>query len=265
MLANENSTANDIGDEPMQMARKFTDVMVAVDENRVEGIQILREREGAELILLDDAFQHRKVRAGLYILLTTYDQLYVDDFLLPTGHLREPGSGSERADLIVVTKCPLDLGEKEKEKIVAKLDPETRQGVFFSGIDYSNTVFGGNGPLRLEELKSCSVLLVTGIANTAPLEGFLREKGIVFSHLKYRDHKNLNHAEMMAIRNNFEEMISGDKVILTTEKDYVRNFLDTDLPVYYLPIRTILLADKDKFDNIVKDYVRKDQGDVKVS
>ena len=261
VLADEKSTAREIGDEPLQFKRKFNEVIVAVDENRAEGIGILTKNEEVELVLLDDAFQHRKVRAGLYVLLTTYHDLYVNDFVLPTGNLREPISGSSRADIIVVTKCPLDLAEKEKDGIRKKLTPANGQQLFFSGIDYAEEVLGKKGSIRLDNLRSCAVLLVTGIANTEPLERFLHQRGILFSHLKNRDHKDLKDSEIMAIRNNFQEMQSEDKIILTTEKDYVRNFLNTDLPVYYLPIRSIILGDQDKFENSILDYVRKDQGD----
>src|SRR5687768_15621527 len=138
-LADENSTALSIGDEPMQFHKKFPEIPVSVAEERIEGIpQLLHDRPETEVIILDDAFQHRKVKAGLNILLTEYKNLYTRDFLLPAGDLRDMKSSRKRADIIIVTKCVSHLAESEKEKIIDEIDPMEHQQVFFTKIEYGS-------------------------------------------------------------------------------------------------------------------------------
>jgi tetraacyldisaccharide 4'-kinase len=141
LLVNEHHTANDVGDEPLQYFKKFTNISVAVDENRVEGIHNLMDQKSPEVLLLDDAYQHRKVKGSFYILLTKYDDLFTEDFLLPTGNLRESRAGAKRANVIVVTKCPLDLKEVEKENIKRKLQ-QYKKEVYFTTISYADKISG---------------------------------------------------------------------------------------------------------------------------
>ena len=261
-LADENSTAEQLGDEPLQFYRKFKNLCVAVDEKRDHGIdQIQKLKPKVELVLLDDAFQHRYVEAGLYILLTTWDDLYVDDLLLPAGNLREPKKGAQRADMIVVTKCPPDLSGEEQAGIIKKLNPRFHQKVFFSTIAYQERILGNQKEILTKDLKSYEVLLVTGIADPTPLLHYLSHHGLSFKHLKFADHQNLGKSEFQAISRSFDEMAGSKKVILTTEKDYVRNFLYVDLPVYYIPIQTEFIQNGDGFNNLINDYVRKNKGD----
>src|SRR5436190_16710825 len=145
VLANESSNAEILGDEPFQFFRKFRDIQVAVDADRKNGIeQLLAQPEKPEMILLDDAYQHRRVKAGFYILLTAYGDLYADDFILPAGNLRESRSGAKRADVIIVTKCPKNLSVAEQEKIKKKLAPKVGQDVFFTFIDYDEKVYSAD-------------------------------------------------------------------------------------------------------------------------
>lgn len=260
-MANENSTALELGDEPFQFYRKFGGVKIAVDEDRVHGIEALRKNfPDIEIILLDDAFQHRHVKAGFYILLTSYDEMYTDDLLLPAGNLREGKEGASRADAIVVTKCPKEMSEADKLYKIKKISPMPGQRVFFSTISYSRNVIGKNKQLSLKDLLEMKVVLVTGIANSRPMEEFLREQKIQFTPLRYGDHKFISDREIGKISKIFEGIEAKKKLILTTEKDYVRSFIDKTLPVYYLPIQSEIMDNGEKFNELIQDYVRKGKG-----
>jgi tetraacyldisaccharide 4'-kinase len=258
LLSDENSTAEQLGDEPLQFYRKFKNLCVAVDENREHGIeQIQRLKPEVELVLLDDAFQHRYVEAGLYVLLTAWDDLYADDLLLPAGNLREPKRGAQRADIIVVTKCPPQLSAEEQVSIVNKLHPRPHQKVFFNTIVYQDRILGKEKEIFINDLNAYGVLLVTGIANPKPLMEFLSYHRVSFQHMKFADHQNLGNKELQTISLRYDTIDGDKKIILTTEKDYVRNFLNVDLPVYYLPIRTEFVENGEGFNNLINDYVRK--------
>jgi tetraacyldisaccharide 4'-kinase len=247
-IANKNSSALAIGDEPYQFYQKFTDIIVSVDSNRQNGIAELQKIEHSpDIILLDDAFQHRKVKAGLNILLTTYDRLYVNDFSLPTGDLREPKSGAKRADIIVVTKCPSSLNSDEKNRIIKLLKPQRKQQVFFSIINYSDTIYSIEENKPLETLKNEQFTLVTGIANSMPLLSYLKRKGYNFDHLNFKDHHEFSSAEI--------EKVNDKKLVLTTEKDFMRlkGRIDTSR-LYYLPI-DVEISKEDKFNTIIKQFI----------
>ena len=230
IIADENSTAISIGDEPFQFYKKFKDVIVAVDTDRRHGISQLLQQKKPDIILLDDAFQHRKVKAGYNILLTSYDNLYSDDIVLPTGNLREPRAGANRANLIVVTKCPETISESKKQAVVNRLEPLPNQNVLFSFIVYSENVLNENGSFALTELKDETFTLVTGIANPKPLEDYLTHNGLQFEHLKFKDHHNFTDEDIKSLK--------SKKRILTTEKDYVRllPYFKDDNSLFYLPI-----------------------------
>lgn len=256
VLVNKNHTANDVGDEPLQYFKKFKDIDVAVDENRVEGIQNLVEKNTSEVILLDDAYQHRKVKGSFYVLLTKYDDLFTDDFLLPTGNLRESSLGAKRANVIVVTKCPLDLDEDQKMNIIGKLKKYKKE-VFFTTISYADKI-SGSQQYALNELKDFKVLLITGIANPNPLIAFLTKKKVDFTHLKFADHHNFSSKELEDIQQKFDAINFNKKLILTTEKDYVR--LSTKLKeVSFLEIETSFLEDKLQFDAIIKKHIKQNR------
>jgi len=255
IIANENSTVKQIGDEPMQFYRKFNNIIVTVDADRVNGINQLKMLSNKpDIILLDDAYQHRKVEAGFNILLTPYDNLYVDDTMLPTGDLREKITGANRAQLIIVTKCPENLTEEEQFNIADKLQPEIHQTVFFSKIAYAETIKGLK-KINIDELCKFKVLLVTGIAKTKPLCEFLDLKKVDFQHLKYSDHHHFSEKDLVKIQHTFDQIKSDKKLILTTEKDYVRVFDSTYENVYFLPIETTFLKDQHDFDTIINSYV----------
>ncbi|WP_241480635.1 tetraacyldisaccharide 4'-kinase [Psychroserpens mesophilus] len=230
IIADEKATVRSIGDEPFQFYNKFKEVTVAVDSNRRRGISNLIDKKQPDIILLDDAFQHRKVKAGFNILLTAYDKLYCDDMVLPTGDLREPKTGAKRANVIVVTKCPESLSEAEKAIIKKRLKPLPNQDVFFSSIEYSQRILNEKKDLGLNELKDDTFTLVTGIANPKPLKKYLKHKGLKFEHLNFKDHHNFTDDEILSLKKKNR--------ILTTEKDYVRllpYFKDSDA-LFYMPI-----------------------------
>ncbi|MDP5082142.1 MAG: tetraacyldisaccharide 4'-kinase [Winogradskyella sp.] len=246
-LADSESTADSIGDEPFQFFRKFEGIRVAVDANRQHGIEELMSLDQKpEVILLDDAFQHRKVRAGFNILLTDYNNLYYKDIVLPTGNLREPRSGSKRADIIIVTKCKKNLSEGEKTSITTKLKLKNNQKVFFSYVDYSNSVISDFKEMELATLPQFT--LVTGIANAKPLVDFLVEQGLKFAHLEFGDHYNFRASDI--------ETLESKSLIVTTEKDYVRLCVNKSLKakLYYLPIQ-IKIDKMEAFDESVMSFV----------
>ena len=247
VLADTEATADTIGDEPYQFYSKFKGVKVAVDGHRQNGIKkLLSLEDSPDIILLDDAYQHRKVKAGLNILLTTYHNLYSRDIVLPTGNLREPRSGAKRAHIIVVTKCPVTLTEIKKTKIAEELKVRNNQKLFFSHVNYSEKVLSKTKEMALEALTKFT--LVTGIANAKPLVDFLTERGLRFDHLEYPDH--------YSFKPNDIELLSQKGIILTTEKDYVR-LSDNEnlLPfLYYLPI-TLVIDNKPAFDEAIERYI----------
>lgn len=254
-LADKSTTASQLGDEPMQFYRKFKDILVAVDTDRVNGIMSLRKLNNPpEIVLLDDAFQHRKVNAGLYILLTSFDDLYIDDSVLPSGFLRENKRGARRANIIVVTKCPSNISKADRHKIFKKLKLDESQLLFFSSIAYGDSIIGTDKNLVISKLIEYKVLLVTGIANSKPLEQYLGSLNIDFQHLKYGDHYNFSKSDKELIKHKLERIKGKKKIILTTEKDYVRSFINEN--VYYLPIKSKIIDNEENFNEEILNYVR---------
>ena len=244
--ADENATASSIGDEPFQFYSKFPNIQVAVDANRKNGIEnLLQLSNKPDVILLDDAFQHRKVKAGFYILLTAYDDLFCDDYILPFGNLREPSSGKKRADMIIVTKCPNDLSELAQQKIREKL--KVKQQVFFTTIQYDDFVFGNDSQLLVSEIKSESKVLVAGIAKPKLFFDFLKNE--TDETLVFPDHHHFSKQDCEQIL----AKANGRKII-TTEKDFVRlNGLLPKAQLFYLPIKSAFL--NTNIDKTIEDYV----------
>ena len=247
LIAVPNATSKDIGDEPLQMFNKYKNITVAVDTDRQNGLKLLKEHKPSlEVVLLDDAFQHRKVTAGFNILLTAYNQLYCDDFVLPSGNLREPKSGAQRAQAIVVTKCPENMSSLEKTAITKRLKPASGQAVFFSAIQYSDTLISPTSNRALMDLKSFHFTLVTGIANPTPLVSYLTEMGLEFEHLSYKDHHEFSKSEL--------ELIHSKPLVVTTEKDFSRLNSEAKDEIYYLPIQ-MKIDDASGFHRLVEGYV----------
>jgi tetraacyldisaccharide 4'-kinase len=244
-LANEHSTALDIGDEPMLFHLKFPGVPVAVGEERLVAIpQLLHDKPDTQAIILDDAFQHRSINAGLNILLTDYHNLFTRDFYLPTGDLRDLKASYMRADIIVVTKCKPELTVDDADKIRKEIRPLPRQQVFFSTIQYGSPYH----ITKLDQLElnlKTEVLLVTGIANPLPLKKLLEERSHTYYMISFSDHYIFRIDDLNDIKKRFERIDSANKIMLTTEKDAIRlmKFRSEleNLPIYVIPIRHYFL------------------------
>ena len=250
ILANNSSSATTLGDEPFQFYKKFQKIQVAVDEDRKNGIsQLLHLNDHLEVILLDDAFQHRKVKAGFYILLTTYADLYCQDFILPAGNLRESKSNADRANIIIVTKCPKEISEKKQTEIRKLLHVKTHQQLFFSFIDYDTKIYSETDELFISEIKNQSKTLVAGIAKPEPFFNHLYTEGDEI--LTFSDHHIFSEKDIKII-----SLKAKNNRIITTEKDYVRlvdKFPENQL--FYLPIKSSFVANKAAFDQTILNYV----------
>lgn len=248
-IAGETDNADLLGDEPWQIHRKFPDVTVAVGEDRVYAVPALLDAvPQTEVIVLDDAFQHRRIRPGFQILLTAYSRPFYRDYLLPAGRLRESRKGAARANAVVVTKCPPSLSAEEKAAMRASIGGYTNSRVFFTTIRYGDAVpFGGHDlPLRRK------LVLVTGIANAQPLKAYLAGTFEVVRHLDYADHHRYTSKDIEQIRT----MVTGDVSVLTTEKDMVKmdvltKTVSPPLPLFYLPMEIVFVEDGEDFDAMV--------------
>ena len=248
ILADANSTARDIGDEPYQMKRKFEQVTVAVDKNRCHGIDMLEEcGVKPEVVLLDDAFQHRYVKPGINILLVDYHRLIIYDEMLPSGRLREPKEGKNRADIVIVTKCPKEM------------KPIDYRVINYGGLE---PIFNG-APKRMEELVNENVLLLTGIASPQQMVHDLSPQCGHLQPLSFSDHHHFDAKDVQQINDTFATM-EGPKCIVTTEKDATRleglEGLSDEVKasIYSLPITIQFLQEQqESFNNYITDYVRK--------
>jgi len=259
-IAGAHDTARTIGDEPLQMFRKYGDhVHVAVGEDRVFAIpNILQEFPDTRVLLLDDALQQRSIHPNLSILLTAADRPFYRDFVLPFGRLRESRSGARRADVVVVTKCRETMDTAEREEMTQRIRRYAGdKPVFFSCIDYADPV-----PVRKGTPFSRDVVLVTGIANADPIESYCASRFSLVRHFRFADHHNYSAANLDEI-DRFVRGQGKDIVILTTEKDLAK--LDgpefqryvTGWNWFSLPIRQVFLQDGSKFDALVLDAVQR--------
>ncbi len=276
-LATPDTPMPQIGDEPYQMKEKFSDVYVAVDVDRRNGIRQLLglKQPPIDVVLLDDAYQHRYVKPGLNILLMDYHRLICFDCLLPAGRLREHKSGQERADVVIVTKCPPHITPMERRGIERSLALYTWQKLFFSYFTYGALYplyDKSKDNLALESVKDVadSVLLLTGIASPLQLEADLREY-TEFTSLQFGDHHDFSVEDIDRIEDAFAQMKGERKIVITTEKDSVR-LMQCRLSellrqaVYVLPVEVAFMNGKTKeFNKIITDYVRKNSRNRSVS
>jgi len=258
-IANYSSRVYDIGDEPLQFFNRFRNkIVMAVSENRIAGIDHLVDFYKSEVILMDDGFQHRQVKPGFSILLTEFNEPYTSDYLLPAGNLREPRSGARRADIIVITKCPDSFTVKQRDNLLAKIKPKPHQKVFFSKVVYSNSAIGTSFTLESDEWSDYDVILVTGIAKSKPFVNFVKSRFKSVKHVEFPDHHNFSQSEVLKIDAEFEKNPNLRKIILTTEKDYMRLKDEAALieNLFYLPIE-VELNDYSAFRETILNYVRK--------
>ncbi|MFM7217779.1 MAG: tetraacyldisaccharide 4'-kinase [Bacteroidota bacterium] len=271
LLASTPCNAKMIGDEPMQYYSKFDDITVAVGENRAEAIrQLLNMSPRPEAIVLDDNFQHRKVKVDLQILLLNYENLEKHDLLLPAGDLREPESGADRADIVIVSKTPSILVPIERKRILGIVQPREGQPVFFTYYRYGefhrlhgkeNVGMMMGAGYYLE--KRFTILLVAGIANPSGLIEYLRRHTNKLETLVFPDHHSYDEKDLQKIKDTFEDIVNPNKIIVTTEKDAMR-FRQPDiepmvrqLPFFYVPIEVAFHQDGDTFDRIILEHVGK--------
>lgn len=252
---NSEMSSGDCGDEPLQYKLKFQDnVVVVVAEQRELGVKfILEKNENIDVILLDDAFQHRKVKCGMYLLITPYDSPFFRDFVLPAGNLREPRSGKNRADAIIVSKCPSDISEKDESRIISRLGTSNEK-VFFSKVGYNDIVQISEQPISNFK----SAVVVTGIGNPEPFIGRI-STSMETILVKYPDHHEYKSNDIREIHQKIDTFAHGNCAVITTEKDYMR-LRDNELNAFskgswfYWPI-SVIMKNEEKLKKQILDYV----------
>lgn len=246
-LVEVEESVENVGDEPLQFKKNFPNITIAVDENRTEGIEILQKDH--DLIILDDAFQHRKVSPKCSILLFEYNSILNPIFLLPTGNYRDTFNQTKRADIVLITKCPDEIPAMEKNKIESKIKSYNKTTtIYYSKIGYKELIPLSENSTKIIGLPK-NVLLVTGIANPQPLAEYLRINAVKKEHLKFPDHHNFDEFDYKVINARFEKLNADrDCILLTTEKDAQRLLLNRleGIPIYYIPI-DIIIEDEDQF------------------
>lgn len=255
-IAGAEDTAGTLGDEPFQFHAKFEEVTVTVGEERAVAIPfILAEKPDTEVIILDDAYQHRYVKPNFNILLTSYHKPFYDDWVLPSGRLRESRNGARRADCVILTKCPEAISKEERDQIKSQIQRYSNGLVYFSKIEYKDPV----PVLNSRNDWSDKVFLFTGIANPLHLQQYVKTNYNLIEELHFGDHHQFTVKDI-------DQLISiandRDLVFLTTEKDMVRLLSDElkqkikELPLFYIPIETRFIEDGEKFDSSVLKIVK---------
>ena len=273
MLVSNPSSTSMVGDEPMQYHTKFPDITVSVGEDRVAAIEnLLKLVPKPEVILMDDAYQHRAVKPGLNILLLEHDSLMKKNYLLPSGTLREWKKGMSRADIIVVSKCPEILVPIERKRLAEHIPLLPHQQLYFSFFRYGdiarlhnkqgNMLIGTNYYFE----KRFTILLVTGIANPSGIAEFLKRKTDKLETMVFKDHHEFTTEDLRSITETFNNIANANKIIVTTEKDAMRlrnpelEEATRALPVFYLPVQVVFHHhDKEQFDTFILNYVRQNQ------
>jgi len=274
ILADNHSDSLQIGDEPFQIFQKYNNIPVAVCENRSRGInQLLNLYPNLDGIILDDAFQHRKIRSGLSILLTDYKRLHTRDSLLPGGNLRESAKGSKRADIIIVTKCPDDMKPIDMRVIEHEVRPTIYHQVFFSTYIYDEPLplfiryADEHWLFRKIKKKNASILLVTGIVSPQMINAFLADFSTDIRSLHFSDHHEFSKKDIVLIEKKYYEIKNSEKLILVTEKDAARLIKNKAVPnslkyhIFVLPIRVKILNNKETaLIKKITDYVAENSG-----
>ncbi|MEM1219270.1 MAG: tetraacyldisaccharide 4'-kinase [Bacteroidota bacterium] len=261
--AQVNHTANAVGDEPLQFKRKYPNITVTVSESRSFGIpEIVKRHPDTQVILLDDAFQHRAVKPGLNILLTEYGQPFTEDYLLPAGRLREWRSAYKRADAIIVSKCPRDLSEVDRKHFEEQIKPLPHQQLYYSFYHYLKPYYLFNGSYQLNLEPDVDILLVSAIASTDYLLQHVETLGGQVNSLEFEDHHDFTNRDIARMKTYFDRLESTKKVIITTEKDAMRMqqhrdyLLEHKLPVFVLPVEVQFHGgDQAAFNQEVQNYL----------
>lgn len=260
-LAGPGTDASQIGDEPMQFFQKFPEVSVSVCEDRMTGIPyLLRKVPDTDVILLDDAFQHRSVKPGLNILITDFNKPFYKDYVLPFGSLREGRKAYHRADIIIVSKCPLNLEQKVQQDMIGRIKPLSHQKVYFSGIGYHRMFDFFTGELYTPA-NSTHMVLVSGIAKPEPMLEHLRTLAAGVHLLRYPDHHYFTQNNLEEIKQTYANWDTPDKIIVTTEKDAMRLAMHNDtlaawnVRIVVAPIVITFLKDAALFDQDIIQYI----------
>jgi tetraacyldisaccharide 4'-kinase len=277
-IASPSSQVSEIGDEPLQISRNFPDVIVTVDRNRVNGVKrIMQEYPDTEVIILDDAFQHRRITPGYSILLSDFERLIVRDHMLPYGNLRENKVNIRRADIILITKSPENISPIQRRLIVKEIDKSPYQNLYFTTFRYKPPVpvfENCREEIRPDTLEcdDCGIVLITGIAKPKPFKEYLQKSYNEIIHLPFPDHHNFSEKDLQAFFSAYNDLKSTNRYLFTTEKDAVRlrEFTNIAEPIrsafFYVPIGIHFLnEDKEAFDNLIIDYVRKNHRNNRVS
>lgn len=272
ILATINSTSFEIGDEPKQIKQKFPEIIVAVDKNRIRGIDILlTDNPGIDAILLDDAYQYRYIKPGISILLIDYNRIITKDYLLPVGLLREPAYEKRRANFIIITKCPENMKPIERRIIQKEINPFPYQNLYFTKIKYGDLcpVFSKTSQeVLFEKFKKIKpeILFISGIANPRLLKKFIRGISPKIKKLHFPDHHFFNIKDIEKIQTEFNELNGPNKIIITTEKDSIRlkdsDFIPEEIKtnLFYIPITIEFLFDQEEeFNKQIYDYVNKNK------
>jgi len=270
VMAGEDTDVHQIGDEPYQMKQKYPAIHMAVDADRCHGIEQLCQAEvtpATEVVLLDDAYQHRYVKAGVNILLVDYHRMITDDTLLPAGRMREPESGKYRAQVVIITKCPKHMKPMEYRVLTNQMNLHAYQQLYFTRLKYGKLrpLFNGGKEYGLRHIHpAVHILLVSGIASPQKLEDDLSIINNPIHSLAFGDHHDFSREDMEEISRQFNRLPEGKRMIITTEKDAVRMAAHPYLPakvkpyIYVLPIEIVFLQDQqDSFNQYILDYVRK--------
>lgn len=262
LFADENATALTIGDEPMQFYEKFPDIAVGVGERRALALpQLLMDAPDTEIVLLDDAFQHRSVKPGINIMITEYNRLFTRDHIVPFGRLRESRKGYKRADCIIVSKCPGDMGRIEKQKLKKEINPLPHQKLFFTTLKYGMCYDFLTGESEYI-LPHTGIMVACGIGNPQPLLEYLLTKTEEVKLLRFPDHYYYTSTDLDKMLDGLSQLSCEHKMIITTEKDAVRlrllqqKIVQKKLPLYIIPLNvSFLFGEKELFDQFVIDYI----------
>jgi tetraacyldisaccharide 4'-kinase len=278
-IASSSSNISEIGDEPLQIFRKYPDLMVTVDRDRVSGVKkILEAAPETEVILLDDGYQHRGLTPGLSILLSDFAKPFVRDHMMPYGTLRESFDNMYRADIILITKTPENLSPIQRRLIVKEFNKSPYQNLYFTSLKYDSPipVFNNMGKMeshfKLSKNTNCGIVLIAGIANPQPFKEYLQKYFSEITHLSFPDHYKFRDKDILSITSAFNNLKSEEKYLFTTEKDAVRlqEFSNFDEAIrslfYYIPVGIHFLnSDKEEFDNTIVEYVRKNKRNNRIS
>ena len=265
LYVTKNSCVNDVGDEPLQIVQKFPEIIVAVSESRNFGIKKLINKN-CDLIILDDAYQHRSVNPGLSVLVSSYNNLFINDYLLPYGNLRESKNNYSRADIIVVSKAPYPLLSSDKLKVKKQISPLFNQKLFYSYLNYNDPV--GLFSNSYLSLSNKNIILITAIASSDPLINYVISKATIIKHFRFRDHYKFKKNDIKKIIKYYKEIDLQETLILTTEKDATRlvNFESyfIGISVAYLPVE-FKFYPKSNFNKLILNYVEQNRIHSKLS